>query len=89
MQPVATFHLKKLFVHHSHNIHPGMSTLHPCGFTHGPHPVAFATATQFSRKETDEVAVMVDTRDALENGHGIDSIEWTEYTKSWKGIEKP
>ena len=24
------------------NIHPGMMTIHPCGFTHGPHPKALA-----------------------------------------------
>lgn len=71
------------------NIHPGMTTLHPCGFTHGPHPGAFATATQFSRKETDEVAVMVDTRDSLEVGDNVSSIEWAEYSKSWKAVEKP
>jgi homogentisate 1,2-dioxygenase len=71
------------------NIHPGMVTLHPCGFTHGPHPEAFATATNFARKETDEVAVMVDTRDSLEIGSGINAIEWTEYAKSWKAIDRP
>ena len=26
------------------NIHPGMMTLHPVGFTHGPHPKAFDAA---------------------------------------------
>ena len=71
------------------NIHPGMTTLHPCGFTHGPHPGAFATATNFSRKETDEVAVMVDTRDALEIGDKAASSEWAEYSQSWNAVEKP
>ncbi|MCX7342671.1 MAG: homogentisate 1,2-dioxygenase [Proteobacteria bacterium] len=71
------------------NIHPGMVTLHPCGFTHGPHPEAFATATKFARKETDEVAVMVDTRDALEIGPKVNSVECAEYSKSWKAVEKP
>ena len=28
------------------NIHPGMMTLHPSGFTHGPHPKAFNAATR-------------------------------------------
>ena len=27
------------------NIHPGMMTVHPSGFTHGPHPKAFNAAT--------------------------------------------
>ena len=71
-----------------YNIHPGMSTIHPCGFTHGPHPGAFATASDFARKETDEVAVMVDTRDALEIGEGAAAVEWAEYAQSWKALEK-
>lgn len=71
------------------NIHPGMSTIHPCGFTHGPHPGAFATASQFARKETDEVAVMIDTRDALETGEGASTVEWAEYAQSWKAVGKP
>lgn len=71
------------------NIHPGMSTIHPCGFTHGPHPGAFATASQFARKETDEVAVMIDTRDALEIGENASTVEWAEYAQSWKAVEKP
>lgn len=71
------------------NIHPGMVTLHPCGFTHGPHPEAFATATNFARKETDEVAVMVDTRDALHTGEKLNEIKWVEYSKSWKAAAKP
>lgn len=71
------------------NIHPGMSTLHPCGFTHGPHPQAFAAATNFARKETDEVAVMVDTRDALETSDKANDIEWLEYAQSWKAVTKP
>ena len=44
------------------NIKPGMATLHPCGFTHGPHPKAFETGAKAARKETDEVAVMIDAR---------------------------
>ena len=71
------------------NIHPGMSTIHPCGFTHGPHPGAFATASQFARKETDEVAVMIDTRDALETGEDASTVEWAEYAQSWKAVGKP
>ena len=43
------------------NIKPGMFTLHPSGFHHGPHPKAFAAAAannKGERKYTDEVAVM-------------------------------
>ena len=48
------------------NIKPGMITFHPAGFTHGPHPKAFAAGAKSERKETDEVAVMIDARDALD-----------------------
>lgn len=66
------------------NIHPGMCTFHPVGFPHGPHPKAFKTAEQYSRKETDEVAVMVDCRDLL-NVHDLPAgVEWVEYIDSWK-----
>ncbi len=52
------------------NIKPGMVTLHPCGFTHGPHPKAFAAGAKHARKETDEYAVMIDTRFPLD-GRGV------------------
>lgn len=66
------------------NIHPGMITLHPSGFTHGPHPKALRTGTQAVRKETNEVAVMIDSRDALEVAPLPDRVEWTGYVESWK-----
>jgi homogentisate 1,2-dioxygenase len=66
------------------NIHPGMVTLHPCGFPHGPHPKAFAAGAKAARKETDEVAVMIDTRDALEIGKLPEGVEWDGYVKSWQ-----
>ncbi|MDA5193430.1 homogentisate 1,2-dioxygenase [Govanella unica] len=66
------------------NIHPGMTTFHPCGFTHGPHPKAFAKGQTHARKETDEVAVMVDARHALDVAPEADAIEWKNYVNSWK-----
>ena len=66
------------------NIHPGMMTFHPCGFTHGPHPKALKTGLQSAKKETNEVAVMVDTRDPLDVNKIAESIEWREYVNSWK-----
>ena len=48
------------------NIDRGMLTFHPSGFPHGPHPKALKNAHVPSKSETDEVAVMVDTRDGLE-----------------------
>ena len=47
------------------NIKRGMVTFHPAGFTHGPHPKAFAAGLAHAKTFTDEVAVMLDTRDAL------------------------
>ena len=44
------------------NIHAGMMTLHPCGFTHGPHPKALGNAFTPKKPATDEYAVMLDTQ---------------------------
>jgi homogentisate 1,2-dioxygenase len=66
------------------NIPPGMVTLHPSGFTHGPHPQALTNMLTQSRPDTDEYAVMIDTRDPLEIGEGARSVEWTGYVDSWK-----
>lgn len=67
------------------NIHAGMVTLHPCGFTHGPHPKALKNVFNMPSKETDEVAVMIDTRDALEIGDAAEKTEWKGYVESWAG----
>jgi homogentisate 1,2-dioxygenase len=65
------------------NIHPGMVTLHPSGITHGPHPKAYEAAKKFARAETDEVAVMIDARDALEVAELPEGVEWAGYVDSW------
>ncbi len=70
------------------NIHPGMMTLHPCGLTHGPHPKAFEKGVKAKRKETDEVAVMIDARDPLTVADSAKKIEWNDYVDSWKGSGK-
>ena len=67
------------------NIHPGMVTLHPCGFAHGPHPKALANALVQKKETTDEVAVMIDTRDAVEIAALPEGVEWPGYVESWKG----
>jgi homogentisate 1,2-dioxygenase len=79
-----------IFYHHGKffsrdNIHPGMMTLHPCGFTHGPHPKALALA-QASKggHMLDEVAVMIDTRDAVEIAPLPQGVEWPGYVESWR-----
>ena len=67
------------------NIHPGMMTLHPGGFTHGPHPKALSRMFRQTKPGTDEYAVMIDTRDPLEVMPAAASVEWGEYVDSWKG----
>ena len=66
------------------NIHAGMMTLHPSGFTHGPHPKALKNMLKQSKPATDEYAVMIDTRDPLEVGEAAQNVEWTGYKDSWK-----
>jgi homogentisate 1,2-dioxygenase len=66
------------------NIHAGMMTLHPCGFTHGPHPKALGNAFTPKKPATDEYAVMLDSRDALETGDGARRVEWEDYPDSWR-----
>jgi len=67
------------------NIHPGMVTFHPCGFTHGPHPKALAGAFAPKKPATDEVAVMLDARDPLTPGDLPEGVEFAGYVDSWKG----
>ncbi|WP_370259747.1 homogentisate 1,2-dioxygenase [Idiomarina sp.] len=66
------------------NIDRGMVTFHPAGFTHGPHPKAFKAGLEHKKKFTDEVAVMLDTRDALEASDAAMSVENPDYVFSWK-----
>jgi homogentisate 1,2-dioxygenase len=66
------------------NIHPGMCTLHPCGFTHGPHPKALGKMLVQSKAATEEYAVMIDARDALEIDDAVAAVEWADYHRSWQ-----
>ena len=66
------------------NIHPGMLSLHPCGFPHGPHPKALQNAFEQKAPGTEEVAVMIDTRDALRVEESARRVEWDGYVDSWK-----
>lgn len=66
------------------NIHPGMMTWHPNGFTHGPHPKAFAAGAKAAKTMTDEVAVMVDARDPLDMSAAAEAVEDRGYADSWK-----
>ena len=67
------------------NIKPGMLSFHPCGFTHGPHPKAFAAGRAHRKTFTDEVAVMLDSRDALDASPALAACELTDYVNSWRG----
>ena len=61
----------------------GMMTHHPFGVPHGPHPKAYQASLTTPRRETDEVAVMIDTRDALEATDLAMGIEQVNYVRSW------
>jgi homogentisate 1,2-dioxygenase len=65
------------------NIHPGMVTWHPNGFTHGPHPKAFAAGAKAAKTMTEEVAVMIDARDPLDMREAAESTEDRGYANSW------
>jgi len=65
------------------NLHPGMMSLHPAGFPHGPHPKAMKSVA--GKTETKEYAVMVDTRMPLEIDPSAVKLELPKYWSSWKG----
>ncbi|MBL8555229.1 MAG: homogentisate 1,2-dioxygenase [Phenylobacterium sp.] len=67
------------------HIEAGMMTFHPSGFTHGPHPKALKNMLTQPKPETDEYAVMIDTRDPLDVGDAAASVEDLAYVDSWKG----
>ncbi len=64
------------------NLHAGMMSLHPAGFPHGPHPKAIKGIN--SKTETNEYAVMIDTRRPLEIDACLNSVELHDYWKSWR-----
>ncbi len=66
------------------NIDAGMLSFHPCGFSHGPHPKAYQAGLAATHKQTDEVAVMLDTRDALEIAPLASEVEIQDYYLSWQ-----
>lgn len=69
------------------DIHPGMMTLHPGGFTHGPHPKALKNMLVQPKPATDEYAVMIDARDGLQIDEQASAVEWSGYVDSWKGTQ--
>lgn len=63
------------------NVTKGMITLHPAGIPHGPHPGAVEKS--IGKKETLELAVMVDTFHPLMLTKEALEIENKDYTMSW------
>ena len=63
------------------NVTRGMITLHPAGIPHGPHPGAVEKS--IGKKETGELAVMVDTFHPLQLTEEALRIENPGYTMSW------
>lgn len=63
------------------NVGPGMITLHPAGIPHGPHPGAYERS--IGKKETLELAVMVDTFKPLKVTEQALEIENPNYYRSW------
>ncbi len=59
----------------------GMLTLHPGGVPHGPHPGTVEKS--IGKKETHELAVMVDTFRPLQLTKAAVAIEIKDYYKSW------
>ena len=67
------------------NIKAGQFTLHPAGIPHGPHPGAIERS--IGKKETKELAVMIDPFNPLKITTEALKYEVKDYYKSW--ISKP
>lgn len=63
------------------NIGRGQITLHPAGIPHGPHPGTYEAS--IGKKETLELAVMVDTFAPLKITEQALALDAGEYHKSW------
>lgn len=63
-------------------IHPGMLTMHPQGIHHGPQAGAEVRAKDATR--TEEVAIMVDTKNPLEIADAAAQFEQPDYWMSWR-----
>jgi homogentisate 1,2-dioxygenase len=63
------------------NIERGQITLHPAGIPHGPHPGAYERS--IGQKETEELAVMVDTFKPLKLTKQALELEVQDYYQSW------
>jgi homogentisate 1,2-dioxygenase len=64
------------------NIEKGQITLHPGGIPHGPHPGAIERS--IGKKETEELAVMIDPFKPLSITEEALKLQVEDYYKSWK-----
>jgi homogentisate 1,2-dioxygenase len=64
------------------HVDKGQITLHPAGIPHGPHPGAYERS--IGQKETQELAVMIDTFKPLKLTKQALGIEMSEYMNSWQ-----
>ena len=64
------------------HVEKGMITLHPGGIPHGPHPGAYERS--IGKKETGELAVMIDTFRPLKMTQQALDMENGDYYKSWR-----
>ena len=63
------------------HVNEGYISLHPAGIPHGPHPGAMERS--IGQKETQELAVMVDTFRPLKLTKSAMDLDDGEYYKSW------
>lgn len=63
------------------NIQKGQITLHPAGIPHGPHPGAIERS--IGKKETNEMAVMIDPFNPVQITTEATKVELPEYYQSW------
>lgn len=62
-------------------IQAGMLTLHPQGIHHGPQPQAVAASK--AKEQTNEVAVMIESRHAFQVMPELEGVELKDYAMSW------
>ncbi len=63
-------------------IQAGALTLHPQGIHHGPHPQAIEASK--AKTETNEVAVMIESRRPLTITPAFEQVEVKDYAMSWR-----
>ncbi len=69
------------------NIQKGQLTLHPSGIPHGPHPGAIERS--IGKKETQELAVMIDPFSPVSVTKAAMELEVEDYYKSWLDSPQP